>query len=459
MSADFLAPGAQQKRLADYLNSLAQAAGHRDREEPLKAYGTGLLLPGERKSVEPMAARLAPSNVRRTHQSLHHLVADAPWSDEAVLRRVREYALAAMTAKGPVVAWVVDDTGLVKKGRHSVGVARQYCGQVGKQENCRVAVSFSVTTEAASLPVAWRLYLPESWAEDEDRRERAGVPEEVRFETKPAIALGQIRWAMKEGIPLAPVVADAGYGNETWFREALTALCLPYVLGVNRATTVWKPGERPLPKKPWSGRGQPPKRLRRDRNHQPVSVLALAQGLPEKAWKNVAWREGVKRQLRSRFAALRLRPAHRDEKRTEPRPEEWLLIEWPKGEAQPTKYWLATLSAETKIRDLVRLAKHRWIIERDYEELKQELGLGHFEGRGWRGFHHHATLCIAAYGFLVAERSRVSPSARAGRLELSFAEAPPDFRPRGAAGPHGATPSLVDRHAAYDHRPDFTAAA
>jgi SRSO17 transposase len=288
---------------------------------------------------------------------------------------------------------------------------------------------------------------------------RTGVPEEIRFETKPAIALGEIRWAIEEGIPLAPVVAEVGYGNEAWFREALTALDLPYVLGVNRATTVWRPGEGPLPPKPWSGRGQPPKRLRRDRNHQPVSVLLLAQGLPVKAWKNVAWREGVKRRLHSRFAALRVRPAHRDEKRTEPRPEEWLLIEWPKGEAEAMKYWLATLPAETKLRDLVRLAKHRWIIERDYEELKQELGLSHFEGRGWRGFHHHATLCIAAYGFLVAERSRFSPSARAGQLELSFAEALPDFRPRGAAGPHGATPSMGDRHAAHDRRPSFAAAA
>ena len=442
-----MAPGAQQKRLAGYLNSLAPGAGHRDREEPLKAYCTGLLLPGERKSVEPMAARLAPDNVRRTHQSLHHLVADAPWNDEAVLRRVREYTLAAMTEKGPVVAWVVDDTGLVKKGKHSVGVARQYCGQVGKQENCRVAVSLSVTTEAASLPVAWRLYLPESWAEDQERRETAGVPEEIRFETKPAIALGQIRWAMEERIPRAPVVADAGYGNETWFREALTALDLPYVLGVNRATTVWKPGEGPLPKKPWSGRGQPPKRLRRDRDHRPVSVLSLAQGLPERAWKNIAWREGVKRPLCSRFALLRVRPAHRDEKRTEPRPEEWLLIEWPKGEAEPTKYWLATLPAETKIRDWVRLAKQRWIIERDYEELKQELGLGHFEGRGWRGFHHHATLCIAAYGFLVAERSRFSPLRPSRSTGIILRRSPAGFSAAGCCrfARHGIIPGQSPR--------------
>ena len=241
-----MAPGAQQKRLAAYLDSLAQAAGHADREEPLKAYCTGLLLPGERKSVEPMAARLAPDNVRRTHQSLHHMVADAPWSDASLLRQVRKYALSALREKEPVVAWVVDDTGLVKKGTHSVGVARQYCGQVGKQENCRVAVSLSVTTKTASLPVAWRLYLPESWAQDAERREQAGVPEEIRFETKPAIALEQIRGAVAEGIPTAPVLGDAGYGNDTQFREGVTGLNLLYVLGVSSSTTVWKPGGKTI---------------------------------------------------------------------------------------------------------------------------------------------------------------------------------------------------------------------
>src|SRR5579863_243396 len=459
MSANFMAPGAQQKRFAAYLDGLAHAAGHADREEPLKAYCTGLLLPGERKSVEPMAARLAPHNVRRTHQSLHHMVADAPWSDEEVLRQVRQYALAAMTEKEPVAAWVVDDTGFVKKGTHSVGVARQYCGQVGKQENCRVAVSLSVTTQTASLPVAWRLYLPESWARDPERREQAGVPEEISFETKPAIALQQIGGAVKEGIPTAPVLGDAGYGNDSQFREGVTALHLLYVLGVSSSTTVWQPGEGPLPKKAWSGRGQPPKRVRRDPDHQPVSVLALAQRLPKKAWKNVTWREGTKHPLRSRFALLLVRPAHRDEKRTEPRPEEWLLIQWPKGEDEPSKYWLSTLPVETKIPDLVRLAKQRWIIERDYEELKQELGLGHFEGRGWRGFHHHATLCIAAYGFLVAERSRFSPSARASQLGLSPPQIAPHFRPRGAARPQCAAQSLVDRHVAYDDRANSAAAA
>jgi len=243
MSANLMAPGAQQKRLVAYLDSLAQAAGHADREEPLKAYCTGLLLPGERKSVEPMAARLAPDNVRQTHQSLHHVVADAPWSDEVVLRRVREYALGAMLEQGPIVAWVVDDTGFVKKGMHSVGVARQYCGQVGKQENCRVAVSLSVTTATASLPVAWRLYLPESWAQDRERRETAGVPEEISFATKPAIALEQIRRAVAEGIPTAPVLGDGGYGNDTQFRDGVSGLSLRYVLGVSSSATVWKLGE------------------------------------------------------------------------------------------------------------------------------------------------------------------------------------------------------------------------
>src|ERR1700685_1109129 len=200
MSANFMAPGAQQKRLAAYLDGLAQAAGHADRTEPLKAYCTGLLLPGERKSVEPMAARLAPENVRRMHQSLHHVVADAPWSDEAVLDRCLEFVIPAMLRDEPVVAWVVDDTGFPKKGRESVGVARQYCGQVGKQDNCRGAVSLSVTTETASMPIAFRLYLPEAWAKDKQRRKKAGVPEEVEFETKPQLALDEIKQARDTGV-------------------------------------------------------------------------------------------------------------------------------------------------------------------------------------------------------------------------------------------------------------------
>ena len=427
------APGPQEQRFAAYIEGLAEAAEHVDRNVPLKSYCMGLLLPGERKSVEPMAARLAPDNVRRMHQSLHHVVADAPWRDEAVLDRCLDFVLPAMLRRGPVVAWVVDDTGFPKKGHESVGVARQYCGQVGKQDNCRVAVSVSVTTEKASMPVAFRLYLPETWTEDRNRRKKTGVPDEIQFQTKTEIALEQIQRARERGIPQGVVLADAGYGVDTSFRAALTKMKLAYIMGVQSSVTVWKPGEQPQPAPARRGStGRPRKLLQRDAKHQPVSAKELAMSLPAEAWKKVTWRQGVKQKLHSRFAALRVRPAHRDYWRAQPHPEEWLLIEWPTDEKEPTKYWLSTLPADTALVELVHLAKHRWIIERDYQELKQELGLGHYEGRGWRGFHHHATLCIAAYGFLVAERNRFSPSARTGHLELPAPEPPPDFRPRGA---------------------------
>jgi SRSO17 transposase len=427
------APEPQEKRFLAYMEGLAKAAGHADRKVPLKNYCTGLLLPGERKSVEPMAARLAPDNVRRMHQSLHHLVADAPWDEEAVLDSCLHFVLPTMLRRGPIVAWVVEDTGFPKKGRESVGVARQHCGQVGKQDNCRVAVSLSVTTEKASMPVAFRLYLSESWIEDQERRKKTGVPDSIRFQTKPQIALEQIRQARDRGIPQGVILADAGYGADTSFRTAVTELEVPYVMGIQNAIKVWKPGEGPLSVPPRrSTVGRPRKQLRRNPKHQPVSVRELAISLAADAWKQVAWREGTKRKLESRFAALRVRPAHRDYWRAEPHPEEWLLIEWPAGESEPTKYWLSTLPPDIALPDLVHMAKHRWIIERDYQELKQELGLGHYEGRGWRGFHHHATLCIAAYGFLVAERNLFSPSARVGSLGLPVPEPPPDFRPRGS---------------------------
>jgi len=428
-------PGPQQRRFAAYIEGLAKAAGHADRQTPLENYCKGLLLPGERKSVEPMAALLAPQDVSRMHQSLHHMVADAPWDDEQVLEQVRRQVLPAMQSQGPVIAWIVDDTGFPKQGKHSVGVARQYCGQVGKQENCQVAVSLSVSTASASLPIAWRLYLPQAWCEDSARREKAGVPEEIEFQIKPAIAVQQMRRALEQKVPAGVVLADAAYGNSMQFRSAVTELRLQYAVGIESSTTVWEAGRQPLPPPPRKpGRGAPAKRLRRDTDHQPVSVKQLALSLPAATWKDISWRTGSQGMLRSRFAAVRVRPAHRDYKRTEPYPEEWLLIEWPKQEAEPTKYWLSTMPQKTSRKSLVKMAKHRWIIERDYEELKQELGLGHYEGRGWRGFHHHATLCIAAYGFLVAERNRFSPSARAGHVGLPTPQQPPDFRPRGSPG-------------------------
>lgn len=429
------APGPQKRRFAAYIGGLAEAAGHADRAIPVQNYCTGLLLDGERKSVEPMAARLAPENVRRTHQSLHHLVADAPWSDESVLRQVRKSVLPVMQRHGKVVCWIVDDTGFPKKGNHSVGVARQYCGQVGKQDNCQVAVSLSVATWSSSLPIAYRLYLPEAWANDRERRRTVGVPEEVEFQTKPQIALDQIRHAIEDDVPQGVVVADAGYGNDSQFRSGISKLNLEYVVGVQSSMTVWKPGTEPLPPKPRRRMGRPPRLLRRDEDHQPIPAKQMAISLPEDSWKTVTWRAGTRQKLRSRFAAVRVRPAHRDYWQAEPHDEEWLLIEWPKGEPEPIKYWLSTLSPATKLKQLVLIAKQRWIIERDYEELKQELGLGHYEGRGWRGFHHHATLCIAAYGFLIAERNRFSPSARVGTLGLSAPKPPSGFRPRGSPAP------------------------
>src|SRR5580658_1182599 len=323
MGSHLSKPGPREKRFAAYMEGLANAAGHADRHTPLKNYCMGLLLPGERKSVEPMAARLAPNDVRRMHQSLHHLVATAPWNDEEMLEQVQQRVLPAMQKQGPVVAWIIDDTGFPKQGKHSVGVARQYCGQIGKQDNCQVAVSLSVSTWDASLPIAWRLYLPEVWGRDSKRCRQAGVPESIEFQTKPEIALQQIQQALEQKVPVGVVLADAGYGNGTPFRAALTQLGLQYVVGIESSTTVWKPGQQPLPAAPRKpGRGAPPKRLRRSADHQPISAKQLALGLPSSAWKDIGWRQGSQKALRSRFAAVRLRPAHRDYKRTEPHLEE-----------------------------------------------------------------------------------------------------------------------------------------
>jgi SRSO17 transposase len=421
-------------RFAEFIEHLSGAIGHADRHGPLAAYCTGLLLPGERKSVEPMAARLAPDAIGAKHQSLHHFVAKAPWQEATLLAAVRAFVLPRMEKQAPIRAWIVDDTGIPKKGKHSVGVARQYCGELGKQDNCQVAVTLSVANDQASLPIAFHLYLPEAWASDKTRRRKAGVPAEIVFETKPQIALKQMRQAIADGVPKGVTLADAGYGNDTAFRDELTEMELPYIVGVQSSIAVWAPGTAPLPARPWSGRGRKTKLLRRDDRTKPVKASDLALALPRKAWKMVRWREGSKGELASRFARLRVRPSHRDYWRAEPRLEEWLLIEWPESEDAPTKYWLSTLPDTTPIMALVDTAKLRWRIERDFQDLKQEIGLDHYEGRGWRGFHHHAALSIAAYGFLVSERSPIPPSAPI-RNALASAVPPPreGFKPRGHA--------------------------
>lgn len=414
----------------DYLEHLCEALGHMDRNISLKDYCRGLMLPIQRKSIEPLAAHTDPLHVAAKHQSLHHFVAKSDWSDEAVLDRVREWVLPTLGVDSGCY-WIVDDTGFPKKGRHSVGVARQYCGQLGKQDNCQVAVSLSLASEQGSLPIAYQLYLPKDWASDPVRRKTAGVPADIGFATKPEIALAQMREAIATGVQMGVVLADAGYGDETAFRDGITELGMLYAVGIRPATTVWAPGTAPLPPKPWSGRGIRPTRLRREPGHEPVAVKALAMGLTADAYRSVTWREGSNTALTSRFAAVRVRPAHRDTLRTELRPEEWLLIEWPEGEPEPTKYFFSTGPDDATPEQLVFVTKMRWRIERDYQELKQEFGLSHYEGRGWQGFHHHATLSIAAYGFLVARRlNHGGPKKNSARPKIPAL--PENYVPRGS---------------------------
>ncbi|HEY6354146.1 MAG TPA: IS701 family transposase [Burkholderiaceae bacterium] len=444
--------GTATERFEQYVSLIAQQLGHADRIAPFRGYCTGLLLPVQRKSVEPMAAQLAPTRVRSEHQRLHHFVADAAWPDDAVLSVVRDYVLEAVVPRaGEPEALLIDDTGFPKQGTHSVGVARQYCGQLGKQDNCQVAVSVSLANEQYSLPVAYRLYLPKEWAEDPARRAEAKVPETVAFATKPALALQLLEQLQSvDGLPKV-VVVDAGYGINTAFRNGLTALGFTYVVGITGAVSVWPEGKAPLPPKPWSGRGLKPKRLRRDAEHQPLRARMLALQLPPRRFRTVTWREGTNQALSSRFAALRVRCAHRDHLRIEPHPEQWLLIEWPRGEAEPTKYFLSTLPAATALKELVRVAKLRWRIERDYQELKQELGLGHFEGRSWRGFHHHATLCVAAYAFLLAQRIAAPKKTLPHPIFGQVPALPEGFRPRGSPAP-AAPRSRLDNNAATGTR-------
>jgi SRSO17 transposase len=412
-------------RFAAYVEGLTSVIGHADRAAPLKGYCTGLLAAEGRRSVEPMAAVTAPAGVSAQHQKLLHFVANAPWSDELVLAKVQEMVLPALERHGGIEAWIVDDTSFPKQGKHSVGVHHQYCGQLGKQANCQVVVTLSVANHHASLPIAYRLYLPQDWAGDEERRKKARVPEEIAFKTKPEIALEQIRAALAAGVVRGVVLMDAGYGSNSALRNGVSALALDYVAGIVPTIKV----------RAVSGSGKLGSR---------VSAKELALGLPKGAWRTVKWREGTNERLASRFARVRVRTS--PIRRAKERAEETLLIEWPEGEDEPTKYWLATLPASTSFRKLVDIAKMRWRIERDYQELKQEIGLGHYEGRGWPGFHHHGTLCIAAYGFLVSERETIPPSAPRCAASLAKPALPEGYRPRGAPDPAATPRPQLDRH-------------
>ncbi len=430
-----------ESRFERYADKMIEALGHADRATPARWYLRGLMLPGQRKSVEPMAARVHPQDVESAHQSMHHLVADSEWSDVALLSAVAQQVLPALSQEGTAPCfWIIDDTSYRKWGKHSVGVARQYCGHLGKTENCQVAVSLTLATEGGSLPLNYRLYLPREWTAQRKRCEAAGVPKAIRFATKGEIARTQIEQALAAGIPRGTVLMDAAYGDEAQMRDWLSARQLSYAVGVRPATTVWWGKHQPAPEPRKRSRGRPRTRVRRTARHQPLSVLDIARALPAASWHTIEWREGTNTALASRFARVHVRAAHGDR----PREEEWLLIEWPRGETEPTHYFLSNLPDTVSFDELVATVKMRWRIERDYLELKQELGLGHYEGRNWRGFHHHASLCIAAYGFLMLERL-AGVKKNAARLQAPAL--PESFRPRGARS-DAAPRSMVDRHRA-----------
>jgi SRSO17 transposase len=422
MGLETIADGAS--RFAVFVEQLTSVIGHADRAAPLRDYCVGLVAAEGRKSVEPMAAVTAPAAVSAQHQKLLHFVANAPWSDERVLAKVRELVVPAIERHGPIEAWILDDTAFPKHGPHSVGVHHQYCGQLGKQANCQVVVTLSIANHHASLPIAYRLYLPKPWAQDAARRHKAHVPRQIAFATKPQIALEQIRAACAAGIPRGVVLMDASYGSNTALRDNVSALALAYVAGIVPTVKVRAGSE-----------GEAMARR--------MSVKEVALGLPKRAWRTITWREGSADRLCSRFARVRVRIA--PIRRAAGRAEETLLIEWPAGEAEPTKYWLATLDHNIPFRRLVDIAKMRWRIERDYQELKQEIGLGHYEGRGWPGFHHHGTLCIAAYGFLIAERETIPPSGPRSARMLGDTAIPSSYRPRGAPDPAATSRSKLDR--------------
>lgn len=429
------------RELTAFLDSMTAGMGRPERRTAMRDYVTGLLLDGERKSIEPMASRLVEDNseVQAMRQRLQQCVTVSPWSDEELMKRL---ALKVNAQMPGVEAWVVDDTGFPKKGTHSVGVQRQYSGTLGRTDNCQIAVSLHLAGEAGSACIGTRLYLPESWASDPGRRREAQIPEDIEFKKKWELSLEQIDSAIEWGLERRPVLADSGYGDVTEYREGLDGRQLEYVLGVESSLVVWAPGTGPIPPsptRPKGQRGRTPTRWKTGED-KPVTLMALAMSQGRKATRTVHWREGSRGRQGTRFGAVRVRTAHRHDRGEPPGAEQWFLYEWPLDEKEPTKFWLSTLAADTSLKQLVRMAKLRWRVERDYQEMKQEVGLDHFEGRGWRGFHHHGTLCAVAHGFLALRRALFPPEQSA----LDVARGAPSA-PAGAAPSCGLLPAVPPR--------------
>jgi len=397
---------AQRAALIEFAEEMYGSLARCDQRAKGEQYVRGLLLEGRRKSIQPMAARLADGD----EQGLQQFITDSPWKDGPVRRRLAT----RMTGEIAPVGWVVDDTGLPKDGRFSPGVAHQYCGALGKTANCQVLVSVNAATDRASCPLGWRLFLPESWDQDEDRRDRARIPEDVRHVPKWQLALGIIDELLGWGLERQVVQADGGYGDITRFRMGLEERDLRYVVQVKGITSA-QPADATPVTPAYAGMGRPP--LARY-PEKPLSLRELVLAAGREHVHTIGWREGDRGPLAGQFIAIRVRPANDAQREHDGvLPECWLLAEWPEGKDEPVKYWLSNLPADTPLVTLVSLAKLRWRVEHDYRELKQCLGLDHYEGRTYRGLHHHLTSVTVAHAFLTCCRLHRDP----GRPQLAAA--------------------------------------
>lgn len=420
-------------RLERFLEQLVEPMGRSERRQWAGVYVRGLLLDGERKSVQPMAARIEGAD----EQALSQFLNQSPWEVAEVQRRMAE-RLAAV--EHDPVFWTIDETSFPKAGEHSVGVGRQYCGALGKIANCQVAVSLHWRQGPMSCPVSWRLHLPKEWCEDAKRRVEARIPAEVAYRTKTQLALELISQALEWELPRGRVLVDCLYGSDYSFRAALREQQLDYAAAVAVTTAVWTEDPNNVAVRAGGKLGRPRLHPRLEDLPETIPLDVLASRLPKKTWRMVTWRTGTKGPQRSRFALVGVWAAHGWQAQAHwPRVREWLLIEWPEHAGAPSDYWLLWQAQRDDIPALlpsVRAAKGRWPIEQDYRELKEELGLDHFEGRGWPGWHHHVTLVSLAFAFLRAEQSHAKKNfTRDFATDAPTSPSLPD--------PHGGPMSLV----------------